>query len=98
MDIATREKIYELMLKRSEDPETTRDRHRRAEATFEFALEHEDEWRLRYPDHYVAAYDCRLVAAAQDVPSLYQAIEAANVPLIECHIRFLSKEKYLLML
>lgn len=98
MDEATREAIYEVMLQRAEDPQVALERHRRATANMGYSIQHTEEWRVRYPDQYIAAYDCQLIAAARTLGQVRRAVRNAKIPFIECDVRFLTKERQLWML
>lgn len=98
MDEATREAIYEALQKVLPDPQRGLEEKRRYDANLVFALEHTEEWRALYPDHWIVVYDCKLVVAAPTEDELFESAERANVPLAKSYLKFLTKEKYLLML
>jgi 2C-methyl-D-erythritol 2,4-cyclodiphosphate synthase len=98
MDPAVRDAILDGMETYFAQHPFNEDEYKRAEADSTYALDHEAEWRVRYPNYYVAVYDSQLIAAAPTIDELHDAVRQANVPVMDCHVRFIWPEKYIYML
>ncbi len=98
MDEATREAIYAVMEDEALDEQQSAQRAQRLNDDLRFALERMEQWRVEYPNQWVAVYGRKVVAADQDPQRLENAILNANVPLADTYVEFIPKEKPLLML
>jgi hypothetical protein len=98
MDEATREAIYAAMEEQAPGRQQSAKRAERLKADLEFALGRMEQWRGQYPNHWVAVYNKKVVAAELDAECLEHAILEANVPLADTYVEFVPKEKPLLML
>jgi hypothetical protein len=74
------------------------ERKRRFEKNVQYALTHLEEWRLQYPDSWVAAYNEELVGVAKDSDELLSTLRSKRIPIEEVFLRFIPKEKYSLVL
>ncbi|MGE3985551.1 MAG: hypothetical protein AB7G38_15385 [Dehalococcoidia bacterium] len=57
----------------------------------QFALDHREEWRLAFPDHWIAVYDSRLIATALGRDELFDIAKGADVPLADTYIDFVPR-------
>jgi len=98
MDEATREAIYEAIKPVVAQIEADSGRQRRLNADMKYAISHTEEWRKKYPDHWVAVFNCELIAVDRSIDRFREAMEATGVPLTEVYFEFLPRENVLLML
>jgi hypothetical protein len=98
MDEATREAIYAAMEEALRDPQKLAEGLEHFHADVQFALDHTEEWRHMYPDHWIAVYDCELIAVEPTEDLLRTAAKKKSVPLAHAYVDFLLKEKPVLML
>ena len=61
----------------------------------EFAFAHMEEWRRIYPNHWIAVFDQKLVAAESSPDLLLQRLREQNIPRGESFVKFLPKTKIL---
>jgi hypothetical protein len=88
------ESIFDQFRRKIGDPKAFRERLQRYGRNSQFALRHLEEWRLQYPDSWVGVYDEKLVAVAKDRDDLVAVLKAKQVPLEGTFVRFITKEKY----
>ena len=60
----------------------------------EFWAKHYQELRQKYPDQFVAIYEGKVVAVAEDLQNLVQQVEQQGISIPQTDIRFLPSGKY----
>ena len=90
--------VFDEFRRRIGDPKEFRERLGRFGRNADFAFAHLEDWRLRYPDSWVGVYDEKLVAVAKSSEEILAVLRDKSIPLQEAFLRFISKEKYSLVL
>jgi hypothetical protein len=54
--------------------------------------DHYDELQERYPDHWVAVYNEKVVAASSDIDEMFAELKKKNVLATKAYIKYLSTE------
>jgi hypothetical protein len=75
------------------NPDKFREIFERGERDLRFALAHLEEWRTEYPNHWIAVFDEKLVAAESSSERLLQKLREQNVPPGEAYVKFLPERR-----
>ena len=73
-------------------PEQRMERKRRSDATLQFILDHTEEWREEYPNHWIAVYGDKVVAAESSRKRLVNAVLGLGLDFSQVQTRFITEE------
>jgi uncharacterized protein DUF5678 len=76
-----------------EHPDEFRESMERGERDLKFALAHLEEWREQYPNHWIAVFDEKLVAAESSFDRLLKKLREHNVPPAKSYVKFLPEKR-----
>ena len=75
-----------------QDPNGLRERIQRMERNVEFALAHQEDWREEHPNHWIAVYDAKLVAAESSMRRLRATLQKKSIPVRDVYLTFLRED------
>lgn len=70
---------------------------RRMHADVEFLTQSRDELRAKYPNHWVAVYDRKVVAVESDLTQLTKTLEDQQMREAQVIIDFLPKDNFIIV-
>jgi hypothetical protein len=98
MDRETENEIFDGLMRSLGSPAEALEAKRRLDSDLRYALDHQEEWRKSYPNHWIAVYEQRLVATASSAEELRTLLQEQNLDIREVYLNFLHEKKPILML